>query len=102
MEGQNPYLYSPEEAYYIGILEDKDPLIKHPEKSLDQGPWNVDTLSEHINYPYVRTIYPPLGQYLFGLSQWISPWDLWGWRLMIFVAEIFTMIALCLTLKGMA
>lgn len=40
-----------------------------------------------INHPSVKTIYPPLAQYIFAGSQILTPWDLTGWKIMIFIAE---------------
>lgn len=47
-----------------------------------------------INYPHLTTIYPPAAELVFAASQWIKPWDLTVWRLVILAFEIVTVALL--------
>ena len=84
----NPYSYSPQEAFELGLLS-SNPL----------KPDAVQAVHERINHPGVKTIYPPGAQFLFALSQMMSPWSLAGWRGMVVVAEICILILMILILK---
>ncbi|MBI4115182.1 MAG: hypothetical protein HY447_01265 [Candidatus Omnitrophica bacterium] len=76
LRGENPYALSPKEAFQTG--EERGEI-----SSPDMG-----AVFERINHPGIKTIYPPFAQILFALSQWITPWKLWGWKAMILVAEL--------------
>ncbi|MCR4337690.1 MAG: glycosyltransferase [Candidatus Omnitrophica bacterium] len=84
----NPYSYSPQDAFERGILS-LDPTRQEA----------VQTINERINHPDVKTIYPPGAQFLFALSQKISPWSFGGWRGMVAIAEILILILMVLILK---
>jgi len=73
-QGKNPFIHSPLDAFAADYIELPD------EASLE--------VYNHINYPEIRTIYPPLVQGVFGLAQRISPWGLGGWRLIVFASEM--------------
>lgn len=75
IQGANPYRLSPQEAY---LLSEK-PAIQ----------WNSEVMDtfKYINFPDVKTIYPPLAQHLFALSQLLTPWSAWGWKWMILIAD---------------
>lgn len=85
---QNPYSFSPREAYSGGLVSSDSPA---------QG--MAQYVNERINHPGVKTIYPPGAQFLFGLSQILSPWSFVGWRGMIAVAEILILILMVFILK---
>ncbi len=85
---QNPYSFSPQEAYDGGLFSSdssKQGIVQH--------------LNERINHPGVKTIYPPGAQFLFGLSQMLTPWTLIGWKIMIAGAEILILILMVVLLK---
>jgi len=85
---QNPYSLSPQEAYGRGLL------------SLDSSKQEmVQYVNERINHPGVRTIYPPGAQFLFLLSQVLTPGSLVVWKIMIAIAEILILITMVLILK---
>lgn len=54
---------------------------------------------ERINYPELRTIYPPLSQLFFALAYWIDDWSLNAWRLVLLLADLAGLAAILLTLK---
>ena len=76
LAGENPYKHSPEEAFQNRLAPARDITPKIHE-----------TLGK-INHSGIKTIYPPLAQYLFAVSQKLTPWSLAGWKLMILFAEI--------------
>lgn len=82
LESSNPYQYSPKEAFENRRVPAANPT-----------PTVTETF-EKINHAGVKTIYPPLAQFLFAFSQWISPWHLTGWRLMILGAEAGILVTL--------
>ncbi len=81
--GENPYQYSPEEAFENQAIL----ASNHQEEAAE--------IFQKINHSGVKTIYPPLAQYLFAISQTLTPWQLMSWRLMILFAE-FSILALML------
>lgn len=53
---------------------------------------------DRINYPDLRTVYPPAAQAFFALSHLIAPFSLDGWRVVLFLSEIACVIAILLML----
>jgi hypothetical protein len=82
LQGANPYRLSPQEAYLLS------------EKPAVRGDPQVEPTFEYINFPDVKTIYPPFAQYLFAFSQMLSPWSVWGWKGMIFAADAMIVVIL--------
>lgn len=80
LHGANPYLYPPQKAFE---LSNSYPFLRSDRAQ--------DTFIK-INHPDVKTIYPPLSQYLFAGSQIFTPWSLTGWKIMIFIAECAIMV----------
>jgi alpha-1,6-mannosyltransferase len=85
--GYNPYLISPDTA-------DTHPLGEIRALSADSMP-----VVARINYPELRTIYPPLSQLAFALAHWIAAWNLDAWRAVILISEGFSLTILILLLK---
>ncbi|MDH3252122.1 MAG: hypothetical protein OEM41_04975 [Ignavibacteria bacterium] len=75
--GVNPFRYSPEEMVE-GRGDSGSPEMSGP----DAGP-----VVEGINHPHIRTIYPPFAQAVFAAAYLLSPWKLWGWKLLILIAD---------------
>ncbi|MEM7682877.1 MAG: hypothetical protein AAF288_13045 [Planctomycetota bacterium] len=96
--GEDPYALSPTE-----ILAGLDPNAT-PEPP--QGPlWDAardaqarDTLGR-INHPEVRTIYPPVAQLGFAVAQAITPYRVFGLRLLFLVCEVLTVWGLWVALR---
>lgn len=55
-----------------------------------------------INYPELTTIYPPVAEFVFAVANWIKPWNLTVWRLVILAFEMVTVALLyaCLARLG--
>lgn len=74
IQGINPYEHSPQEA----VDNNFKPAINKPV---------VQEIFRKINHQGVKTIYPPLAQGLFFLSQWITPWTTTAWKWMVVLAD---------------
>jgi len=71
--GYNPYSHSP---LAIAEMTTDDAVLR--QISQDAG-----VVMERINYPQIRTVYPPVAQFAFALAHWIKPWSLDAWRMVI-------------------
>ena len=89
--GFNPYRYSPDT-----IHEAKPSQIPDTLRELARQ-YGSDL--ERINYPWLRTIYPPLTQFGFALAHLISPWDIIGWRLVLLIFDVITLCLLFVLLR---
>jgi hypothetical protein len=74
VQGVNPYQYSPQEA------------MQNNFRPASNNPIAQDVYRK-INHEGVRTIYPPLAQGLFALSQWLTPWKITAWKWMVGLAD---------------
>jgi hypothetical protein len=77
VNGFNPYRYAPLDIqqYQTGSQNIPRRLGELAKRSGD--------IAEHINYPWLRTIYPPIAQAGFALAYLISPFSLMAWRLVL-------------------
>jgi hypothetical protein len=91
--GFNPYQYSPREV--VGEEIDKVP------EALRQLAREADPIPKRINYPWLRTIYPPLSQFVFALAHIIKPWSLSAWRLVLLLVDLATLYLLFTILRGL-
>ncbi|MGH1350044.1 MAG: hypothetical protein ACRBBN_04445 [Methyloligellaceae bacterium] len=87
--GINPYRYSPEEFKRQGEAADKLKSI---------SALTSPTLSR-INHPELRTIYPPVTQAMFAAAYLIDPFNLKAWRIIIFAADLVTLLLIILLLR---
>jgi hypothetical protein len=85
--GHNPYLHSPGQILEGMSPDDSSPLAELARQS--------GGILERINYPWLRTIYPPLAQAAFGLAHRLSPWSLWAWRLVLAAFDLAALAILC-------
>ena len=86
--GMNPYEYSPEE-----VAEGAG-----NEKLKELRRLYGDTL-EKVNHPHVKTIYPPVSEFLFAVSHKISPMGITAWRILLMVFDLVTLGLLLASLK---
>jgi len=91
--GFNPYKYSPREILIEGRRDIPEPL-----RHLAKG---CSPIVERINYPWLRTIYPPVAQFAFALAHLISPWNLSAWRLILIMIDLTTLYLLFLILRNL-
>ncbi len=101
--GLNPYAYAPIDAYPSPFPDDLaalDGTVIEPDSS------PVDQLSDlsylyRIAYPTIRTIYPPVTQAVFALSQKLAPADLLVWRLILLFLDGLTLGLLLILLRSL-
>lgn len=91
--GLNPYAVSPSEAQGEDWGRAIDPAWF--ELAQDAG-----VVLDRVNYPYLRTIYPPVTQGFFALAHGISPWSLPAWRSVLMCADLVTLALLIGLLRG--
>jgi hypothetical protein len=80
--GINPYRYAPLDAI---TAHAKTP---HELKRLALSSGNV---IHRINYPWLRTVYPPVAQAAFATAHWLAPWSLTAWRLLLAAFDLATL-----------
>lgn len=87
VNGSNPYRYAP-----LAVQQYRTGSQNIPRR-LGELVERAGGIVEHINYPWLRTIYPPIAQAGFALAGLISPFSLMAWR---FVLMGFDLAALWL------
>ena len=80
--GINPYKYKPDDQTLSGL--------------------HTAMLPSHVNHPEMQTVYFPLAEWLFFVSYNLCGEQIWGYHLLILLAEIVTMIGLLLLMRGSA
>jgi len=88
--GLSPYEHSPEEVDEVApeVPEELVKLGKEAGHALDR-----------VNHPWLKTIYPPVAQAFFALAHYISPWELWSWRLVILIIDCATLMLIIMLLR---
>lgn len=90
--GFNPYRHAPQE-----VLHGKSAQVPTGLRQLAEEGGHV---LEKMNYPRLRTIYPPVAQAAFALAYVISPWSLTGWRIILLLLDGLTLYLLSLLLRA--
>ena len=91
--GFNPYRYAPRD-----VLECQADAV--PQQLCQLGR-EVPTILKRINYPWLRTIYPPLTQTAFALAHVIKPWSLDAWRIVLLALDILAFYSLFSVFRGL-
>lgn len=86
----NPYVFNPQDVI------DKNPNV--PQKILELADESGDVI-EKINHPKIKTLYPTLSQIIFGLSYFLFPWSVTGWKLIMLMGDIFLLFFLIKILR---
>jgi len=86
IQGVNPYQHAPQEA-----MQNNFRPVSNDAAAQD--------VYRKINHEGVKTIYPPLAQSLFALSQWLTPWKIIGWKWTVTLADCVIM-GLLITIFG--
>ncbi|MBN2530475.1 MAG: DUF2029 domain-containing protein [Deltaproteobacteria bacterium] len=81
--GQNPYVHAP--SAYMSATS--------PNLSFEVTPEGRRTLTK-INFPEVRTIYPPVAQGAFALAYMLYPFDVVGLRMVYLLFDLITLVLL--------
>ncbi|WP_162933049.1 glycosyltransferase 87 family protein [Roseovarius sp. EL26] len=76
--GHNPYTYAPEDFSTAPSVEPK---------SLQALSVQAATVLDRVNYPELKTAYPPVAQSGFALAYWLSPLNIEAWRTVALLAE---------------
>ena len=91
--GIDPYQYAPAEASLSNPLGDKLSLSEDPElRRLQELSEDNKRVHSRINYPYVKTIYPPVAEGAFGMSHIIAPFNLNGWRGVLLGVDLISFV----------
>ena len=88
MQGLNPYAPVPAQ-----ILTGPEPLASLGKES--------GSVLPRINHPDLRTVYPPVAQVFFALAHMLSPFQEVGLRLVLFAAELTTLLLILTLLRRM-
>ena len=92
--GVDPYEFAPAEAAATDLFGEDVSLSDDPKlRQLQELARENQTVHSRINYPYLKTIYPPLPQAAFGVAHIIAPYNLNGWRGILLVVDL---ISFCL------
>jgi hypothetical protein len=84
--GFNPYRYSPQD-----ILDEKVPDIPDELRRLAD---DAVPVLQRINYPRLRTIYPPVAESAFAVAHIIRPWSMTAWRAVLLTFDLGTLYLL--------
>ena len=84
------------------VIEHGNPYIQPPSASFDQTNLGerFDEILDSINYPNIPTVYGPVLQWVFGISAWIAPGELWPVKIFIFIADIAVLLLLIRLFKN--
>lgn len=103
--GVDPYKYSPAQSAPYDIFGEASDIPEEEDllKLYREATFNRD-LHYRINYPYIKTIYPPLAQGTFAVSHLISPYNLNAWRLVLLIVDClaFVMCLKALQARGLS
>ena len=84
--GYNPYAYAPS-MILRGASEDiPADLAKLGKES--------GHILQRVNFPHLRTIYPPVTQAAFALAHLMGGFSLWSWRLVLLAADLAGLLIL--------
>jgi len=102
--GKNPFTHAP--ARFVaapGI----DRLLAAVKLAPTPPPTGYERLARdgrntllRVNNPHIATIYPPLAQLGFAAGQWLTPWQLAGWKIVSIAAELLTVALLLGALRA--
>lgn len=89
--GVDPYKYAPAEANSINRLGEQQAWSDDPDlHRLQELTLEDPKVYIRVNYPYFKTIYPPIAQAAFGLAHLIAPFSLNGWRGVLLGVDIIS------------
>jgi hypothetical protein len=76
--GLDPYAHAPALATVPGLLPEA--FVRLADEA--------GAVLARINYPQLRTVYPPVAQAAFALAHWLGPWSLDAWRIVLIVCDM--------------
>lgn len=99
----DPYSFAPADATPVNRLGEVQPRADDPDLArLQDLAAEAPLVYWRVNYPYFKTIYPPLAQGAFALAHGIAPFslDAWRWVLLLVDTGSFALLAWTLALFG--
>jgi len=90
VNGINPYRYAPQQV--IDTPDAVPPLLRRLARESGE-------VIECINYPSVRTIYPPAAQVVFAATYLLGPWSILSWRLVLALFDAAVLVMLFAALR---
>ena len=90
--GINPYFYSPKQA-----IDDSESVPSTLRKLAGES----GTVIGRINFPELRTIYPPVAQAVFGAAHLLRPWSLIALRVVLALFDGVTLLILLSILRSL-
>ncbi len=91
LRGGNPYAYTPRE-----IAESEA-----SRRTLELARPQAQEVLRRIDYPSIRTVYPPLAQFFFSLGSRLGGWDWSGFRWIFLGLDLLNILALVYLLPRM-
>ncbi len=91
--GINPYAYSPEEVIQNTGKNSYIPAL------LSELAEESDDIIHKINYPDLRTVYPPVSQAIFATTYYLQPWSVFSLRLVFLLFDFVTLALLLYILR---
>jgi len=89
--GYNPYAYAPQDIIQ-GAPGNVPP-------ALHDLAVEAESIVKKINFPWLKTIYPPVAQFAFAFAYLLHPWSMDSWRLVLLLFDMATLFILYRTLK---
>ncbi|MEO9971966.1 MAG: hypothetical protein ABJG15_19380 [Hyphomonadaceae bacterium] len=97
----DPYAYAPAEATPVTRLGEQLDWSDDPKLARLQELTEEDFLVyARINYPYFKTIYPPIAQAGFGFAHLLAPYSLNGWRAVLLAVDLLSFVLILWGLKA--
>lgn len=97
----DPYAYAPAEATPLNRLGEHQGWSDDPKLATLQELTEEDfVVYARINYPYFKTIYPPIAQVGFGIAHLIAPYSLNGWRAVLLGVDLISFALIFWGLKA--
>lgn len=93
--GISPYLYGPASIQRPASDDNNSTL-----SALRQLSEKAGKNFSKINNPHLRTIYPPAVQGLFALAYRLTPFKIEGWRIILLIFDILTVVVLLFMLRS--
>ncbi len=91
-KGFSPYEYSPAQVL-DGKAQHAIPL------ALRNLARESREIVHRINHPHLKTIYPPIAESAFFIANWLRPWSILSWRMVLLFFDILTLVLIITVLR---
>ena len=94
--GIDPYKYPPSDFIpkddaLASILGPPSTVSSDDAGALSELAKEAGPVIERVNYPYIKTNYPPVAQAAFAVAYTLEPWSLIVWRLICLACELLAL-----------